>query len=140
MSWYAAHIVMLVKFTKGPQQRVPAWENIVLIEAEDDDEAISKAEAIGESESKASDGSQRWGGKPFTWEFAGVRRVCSCALMASRPANGDEVTYNELEFESIAAARRYADGRPATVRHKEMIRTIEDREPLEILKPKRKRA
>jgi len=140
MSWYAAHILMLVKFKRGQQRRVPAWENVVLIEAEDDDEAIAKAEEIGLKECSDGDGSARWGGRPFTWEFAGVRRVCSCAVMGNRPSSGDELTFSELEFESLAAAKRYADGRPLAVRHTDQIRELTEAETTRIAKPRRKRA
>lgn len=140
MTWYAAHIVMLVRFKGSRQRRVPAWENVVLLEAADDEEAIAKAEAIGQAESLQGDGSARWGGRPFVWEFAGVRRVCSCAVMGKQPASGDEITYSELEFESRAAAQRYANGRPVTVRHRDQIRPLDDQELGEVSKPKRKRA
>ena len=84
---------MLVKFKRGAQLRVPAWENVVLIEAEDDEEAIAKAEAIGVAACNSGDGTDRWEGRPFTWEFAGVRRVCLSAVLGDQPGNGDEVTY-----------------------------------------------
>jgi Domain of unknown function (DUF4288) len=47
MSWYAAHIVMVVKLKEQPQERYPIWENIVLLDAASDDEAFDRAEQRG---------------------------------------------------------------------------------------------
>ena len=140
MTWYAAHIVMLVRFKQGQQRRVPAWENVVLIQAADERSAIAKAEAIGAAECGDGDGSFRWAGKPATWEFGGVRRLCSCALTGDRPASGDEITYHELEFESLAAAKKYAAGQPLLVQHQDQIRELSDSELAESSKARRKRA
>jgi hypothetical protein len=139
-NWYAAHIVMLVKFKGGTQRRFPAWENVVLVEAKDDEEAWTKAEAIGRAECESSDATARWNGRPFTWEFAGVRRLCLCAVVADRPGDGDEATYHELEFESLATARRYAAGRSVTVRHKDVIHDMGERKRSDVAKPRRKGA
>jgi Domain of unknown function (DUF4288) len=139
MTWYAAHIVMVVRLKRGPQRRFPAWENVVLIQAAGEEAAICKAEAVGISSSGDEDESFLWGGKPASWEFAGIRKVTECSLMGDRPASGDEITFSELDFESLAAAKRYASGRPATVRHQDQIQVLVERE-FAAAKPRRKRA
>ena len=60
--------------------------------------------------------------------------------LGDRPASGDELTYHELEFESLAAAKRYAGGESVSVRHRDFIRTVGEDAKSEESKPKRKRA
>ena len=60
--------------------------------------------------------------------------------MGDRPTHGDEVTYSELEFESFAAAKRYAAGRMMSVRHEDQIPTLCEAEFAQIAKLRRKRA
>ena len=50
--WYAASIIMLVKFKDGNQDKYPVWENVILIKASSDDEAIKKAEKEGREKEK----------------------------------------------------------------------------------------
>ena len=140
MTWYAAHIVMVVKLKGAVQRRFPAWENIVLLSAGSESAALAKAEAIGRASEGDDDGSFKWGGKRATWQFAGVRKVTECALAGDRPASGDEITYGELAFESLASAKRYARGGPADVRHQDQIRVVDDAELVTVLKPRRKQA
>ena len=121
MTWYAAHIVMVVRLKDRPQRRVPAWENVVLVQAASDESATRKAEAIGAASAGDEDGSFTWGGKPATWEFAGVRKVTECAFAGPKPVSGDEITYSELEFASLAAARRFARGDALAAFHRDQI-------------------
>lgn len=48
--WYAASIIMLVKFKDGNQDKYPVWENVVLIKASSGDEALELAEKRGREE------------------------------------------------------------------------------------------
>jgi len=139
ISCYAAHIVMVVRFKDRSQRRVPAWENVVLLQATSDESATSKAEAIGAAGAGDEDGSFTWGGKPASWEFAGVRKVTECALSGPKPASGDEITYSELEFESLAAARRFARGGAVSTIHTDQIADADDTAEA-AAKPKRKLA
>jgi hypothetical protein len=66
MTWYAAHIVMAVKFKRGEQNRFPVWENIVLISAESEEEAFAKAEERGRCEEGDDGGTFTWGDRPAT--------------------------------------------------------------------------
>src|SRR5204862_7802846 len=110
MSWYAAHIVMMVRFKDQSQERYPLWENIVLIRAGSVDEALEKAAARGREEGGDEDGSFRWGGKPATWVFAGVRKVTTCADEEAQPTDGSEVTFLELELSSADEVARFVSG------------------------------
>ena len=69
-----------------------------------------------------------------------MRKVTGCALNGPRPADGDELTYSELEFDSVAAARRFAAGKEVTVRHADQIRVVPAAEYEVAAKARRKRA
>lgn len=134
MTWYAAHVVMVVKYSRGPQKQFPVWENIVLVRAASQAQAFAKAEAAGRQAAGDDDGSFRWHGRAACWEFAGVRKLVACALAAQRPGDGDELTYSELEFASLSAVENFARGLPVQARFDEQLRELD--EP----KAKRKRA
>src|SRR5688500_6175478 len=140
MSWYAAHIVMVVRYKTRTQRRFPAWENIVLLRAGSEEAALAKAEAIGQANEGDDDGTFRWAGKPASWEFAGVRKITECALDGEKPASGDEITYSELEFDSLADAKRYGRGAAMAVRHDDQIRAINAAEAAPVTRAKRKLA
>jgi Domain of unknown function (DUF4288) len=90
MSWYAAHVVIVFKFKEGRQTRFPAWENIVLIQADNSEEA-------------------------FAIVFAGVRKLTLCEDEHKRPGDGTEITYLELELRSEKALEKFLAGEPASV-------------------------
>ena len=115
MNWYSAHIIMYVELKDRVQRRYPVWENIVLIKARDADVAFEKAERCGRSEEGDSEGSFRWGKHPARWVFAGVRKLTECVDPSERPADGTEVSYTELELDSLDAVRKLAGGKPVNV-------------------------
>lgn len=39
--WYAAHVVMFFKFHDGRQDSFPIYENVMLFEAKEDEEALA---------------------------------------------------------------------------------------------------
>ena len=110
MSWYAAHLILAVRFKDGVQDRHPVWENVVLISAESDEEAFRKAEERGRADEGDDDGSFRWGDRPATWVFIGVRKLTALAHPDARPRDGDEVTYTEMEVDSSDDVDRLAAG------------------------------
>ena len=117
MIWYAAHLVLYVKFKEHPQDHVPFWENIVLIQADTEDEAFAKAEERGRADEGDCSGTFRWDGKPATWVFAGVRQLIRCEDEGERPGDGTEVTYNEMEVDSVEELKRFVEGETASVRY-----------------------
>ncbi len=116
MSWFAAHIVMVVHKKNQRQKRFPAWENIVLIEADSLDVAFAKAEQIGRREEGDDDGTFRWGEQLARWQFAGVRKVTRCVIERERPGDGDEISFSELELDSASAVKQFVAGEPTNVR------------------------
>jgi hypothetical protein len=111
MTWFAAHIVQLVRFVRSKKRRQIAFENIVLLKARDGDDAWRRAESLGTSQ----DGSFEWDGEPTVWEFIGVRKVVETLCAGATPRHGDELSYNELRFDSLDAVRQFAAGKTARV-------------------------
>ena len=106
MNWYAAHVLMLVRLKKKRQTHFPAWENIILIQADSEDEAFQKAGKRGRQDAGDDDSSFHWGKEPAEWVFAGVRKVTSCQDENKRPGDGTELTFLEMEFASQAAIQK----------------------------------
>jgi hypothetical protein len=120
MPWFAAHIIMQVKFKDADQQYFPVWENIVLIEAVDDESAMDVAEKIGHSSEGDSEGSFKWNDKNAEWKYMGIRK-----LIEVRNANSDnysitdgtEITFNTLEFSDKDSLEKFLDGEPVIVNY-----------------------
>lgn len=119
MPWYAAHIVMSVRFKDGPQDTYPLWENIVLLEAPNDEEAERKAELKGQEGEGDSDGSFRWDDRPATWVFAGVRKLIACEDPHVPPGDGIEITFSEMAVDSEESLSKFVNGEPVMVRYEE---------------------
>jgi hypothetical protein len=123
--WFAAHIIEYLKCLDGDQAEFMAWENIVLLEAPDADEAWRMAEArAGEAATPEdslylADGRpcNRFGDRPARWLNGGVRKII--AVSHERPAgvlgSGDEVTFNTLYFKTEAEIKAYGQGDDAQV-------------------------
>lgn len=116
MNWYAAHLVLYVRFKRRPQTRFPVWENIVLVKAKNEEEAFRKAEQRGQEDAGDDDNTFRWGGKPAEWVFAGVRKLVLCVDPETRPGDGTEVSYTEMVLPSEKAIRQLVAGEHVSVR------------------------
>jgi hypothetical protein len=115
MNWYAAHLLMYVKFKTDRQEHYPVWENIILIQAGSDEEAFRKAELRGRADEGDDGGSFRWAGQPAEWVFAGVRKLTPCQDSDQRPGDGTEITFLEMEAASKEDIEKLLDGRAARV-------------------------
>ncbi len=124
MSWFAAHVLLYVKLKTRPQHRFPLWENIILLQAESEEEAFAKAERQGREEEGDEDGSFRWGGQPAEWVFAGVRKLTLCQDSEKRPRDGTEVSFNEMEVSSEEAIGKLLAGQPVSVKIADKFRAV----------------
>ena len=120
MSWYAAHVVLYVQFKDGVQNKVPVWENVLLVEAESPKKAHDKALELGRQSEGDSDGSFHWEERPATWVLAGVRKVVACEDESHQPRNGTELSYFELELDSIDSLQRMMKGEPVHLKYEEI--------------------
>ena len=125
-TWYSAHIIMFVECNFEPQRHFPVWENIVLVEAESEDQAFEKAERCGRQSEGDDGGSFRWGDQPAKWVFAGVRKLTECALVTDRLGDGTEVSSNEFEVSSRAAIEKFVSGEPVKVCYNDRYRPTQD--------------
>lgn len=118
---YAAHLIMAIKYRDPPQDRIPLYENVVLIDARSDDEAWDRAEVIGREDAAQDDASFRWDGRPARLEFVGVRKVISCQPrgLSERIESGAELTYSQMSVRSEADLQKLVDGEPVEVVYEE---------------------
>ncbi len=98
MAWYVAHVIMYVKYTDIQHQKeYPVWENLYLINATSDIEALKKAEMKGKAEEGDFDPSFKWNKVSATWVFGGVRKLVKCE---NDPADLVELSYNEMTIKA----------------------------------------
>lgn len=125
MNWFAAHVIMAVKWKKKRQTRIPVWENIILLQAETEEEAFAKAEQRGRADAMKDD-SFCWGSEPAEWTFAGVRKITLCQDETKRPRDGTEITYTEMEVASEEALHKLVEGEPVSVKVVERFAELEE--------------
>jgi hypothetical protein len=116
MNWYAAHAVMYVKFRNGQQDKYPLWENILLIAAGSDEEAMTKATMRAKQDEGDSEGTFTWEGRAAEWCFGGVRKLVSCEAADAQPTDGVEITYLELDVNDQGDFERFLKGEAVMVR------------------------
>jgi hypothetical protein len=124
-NWFAAHIIMWVKYTEHEQKTFPLWENVVLIRAQSDEEAFAKAEEHGKRMAGKGKPTFSWAGKPATWVFGGVRKVTTCDDPEKRPDDGTEITYTQMRVRSYEALKKLLEGQPVGVEYIEQYRECE---------------
>lgn len=114
MMWYAAHLVIGFIPLNEPQAPILVHENVVLVEAPSETDALRKANTIGQTEATLQDG-LTVSGVPAKRVFAGVRKLITVSnpepsdLDQERPSDGTEITYsvykvpNQEELKKLAA-------------------------------------
>jgi hypothetical protein len=109
---------MYVKFKDGNQDKYPIWENIILIEASSSDEAWDKAIIRArEDEDESPRGESFWEGRPFKFVFAGIRRLVACVDEDSRPTDGTEITYSQMELPDSDSLSKFLKGEEVFLRY-----------------------
>ncbi len=108
MCWYSASVVIYVKFKDGIQDHYPIWENVVLISAKSDDDAMAEACLIGQE----SDGDEfTWEEREACWVFAGVRKLLSIDVPSNlNLESGTEVTYSQMLLKTREDLEALIDG------------------------------
>jgi hypothetical protein len=112
MSWYCAHIVMLVELKNATQERFPVWENVILIEAKNEEVAFDMAERHGRAEEGDDGETFEWEQSPARWVFAGVRKLTQFDTLSGSFDSGVELTYTEFEVGSREEVKQLASGKP----------------------------
>ena len=126
--WYAAHAVMLIRLKSGEpiksdgQTEIPVWENIFLVEAATDKEAMAKARLRALDDENAADDTMLWGDEPSEFKFVGLRKLMLCFSDEEQPGDGTEITHNKLYFADQKQLDNFVAGEEAQL-------TIEDEFP-----------
>jgi hypothetical protein len=76
---------------KDPNALCEVWQNLIILHARNEHEALRKAEKIGASQAGDARGSLRLDGKPAICKFMGV---ASLGLIHDPLADGTEITWN----------------------------------------------
>ena len=123
MSWYTAHLITYFKLKNAPQDTYTVWENVVLVEAINEAEAMAKAEDFGKHEAElgAEDKTLTVNDQPAEIIFAGVRKI-STVFHKGQDAtlqSGDEVTFNEFVVTEKESIKKLVEGEEVTVNYTE---------------------
>jgi len=113
--WFWAWIVLgTVRKSnlKKPQARCEVWENLVIIQAGNPKEALTKATLIGKQSAGDCQGTLRFFGKPAKQIFLGVGSV---GLIHEKLEDGAEITWN-LKRLTFARAKKLIQPRDRLLR------------------------
>jgi hypothetical protein len=119
MGWYAAHAIMYVKFADGNQDRYPIWENIILIEANSDEQALDLAEKRAKEDESETEDDFTWEERPAFLVFAGIRKIISCNNPENQPTHGTEISYSQIEVNTEEELSKLAKGETVIVKYEE---------------------
>lgn len=114
--WYAAHAVLAIRFVEGAQTEWPIWENVYLIEADDDETAMQKAETRAIQDAGDSNGTMRWRERRARFEFKGIRKLITCT---DGNRDGSELTFSEFVLASEEDVCHAAAGDEVVARYVE---------------------
>jgi hypothetical protein len=115
VAWYAAHILMRIRYRQGPPEPHYLVENVVLFEACDPSEARARAQEYGRADSNEGDVTFTCDERPAYWAYAGVRMVMESQDPDQRPTSGTEITYLKYRATSAEDVERLVTGESAHV-------------------------
>jgi len=120
--WYTAHVVIQLRTKEEPQAEFCVWENVILIEAKNEEEALEKAEVRGREDE--GEFGLTINGKSAEFVYVGLRKLMACSDGERTPSDGTELSFNRLYFASQQDLDDFAEG-------KEVPATFDDEEPLD---------
>lgn len=119
MKWYAASILIGIKYKDGIQDTYPIMENVVLIQASADEEAHNKASKRALAYEGDADGTFCWDDRPANAVFVGIRKIIECVDSDSQPGDGTEITYSMMEVDSEDALKKLISGESVVIVYEE---------------------
>ena len=125
MTWYAASLVYVFRVRIGPQAKFPVWEEVCLIEASDDDEALEKAEILGRERNAVDDETLTLNDVPATKSYFGIRKLLTidnpfpASQNESPPMHGTEITFSDFTLESETDLLRFVRGQSVSLIYEE---------------------
>ena len=124
MAWYAAHAIVSIRPINQKERAIAVYENVILLQAADDSEAMSKARRHAKA-SVAKDQSLTLNGEPAMQAFVGIRKIIAVSnpwpldQEDDRPVDGTELTYSEFQVKDENTLTRLANGDAVPVRYLE---------------------
>jgi hypothetical protein len=108
--WYAAHLVLYLRFREGEQAPHYVMENVVLFRASSRDELLAKAAQKAHDAYVDDDPTFTCDDRPARWEYQGVRKWVECEEDLREAPEGIEVTYLEYSVADAGALQRLMQG------------------------------
>jgi hypothetical protein len=124
MTWYAAHVVESITKSNKKDEYILVYENVVLVEAENDRKALTKAKKYAKA-AIIHDETLTLDNEPAVVEFVGIRKVITISNPPSlkqdknSPTTGTEISYSEFRIKNQRDLRKFAKGDPVTVEYLE---------------------
>lgn len=120
--WYSAHAIFYFKCEN--QDSFLVHENIYLVLASDGQSALALAIAIArENEDFNENGTLLLNDKPAQYVFAGIRKVVEVEMspdaQRDKIVSGLEVTYSELEVDTLEDVNRLVSGEFVEILYRE---------------------
>jgi len=122
MTWFAANLIIAIHPKDGEHESILVYENIILVEAINSDDAFLKAKEIGQLEAMLED-SLTIDDKPAIREFVGIRKLTNISNPEpfdpdqDPPTNGTEITYSVYRVPDKRALRNLASGEIVNVEY-----------------------
>lgn len=114
MPWYTAHIIETHELREGIIEDPCVWENVILLEAKDDEDAHRQFQAIGE-DAPVSAGFYLIDEKPAIRKFIGIRKMSKVQNPPpyhpynDPPVHGTILSTAIFEFESYDDLDKFID-------------------------------
>jgi Domain of unknown function (DUF4288) len=113
MPWFAAHMIESIRPIRRDKGEIFAYENVILIEAKDSDEARVKAKKYGEA-SVADDNPLTIDDEPAEDVFVGIRKIIEIREPIDSGSNelldGAEITRSKMRVKNEEALAKLASG------------------------------
>ncbi len=118
MSWYCCHVIQAFR-ARDDRRLLSIYENMLLIEASNFDEALSKGQQLASEKYQDTDDSLNCAGVPASTEVAGIRKVIAFERYDGPSLDGVEATYSELLVESEDDLKALVAGERVRVSYEE---------------------
>jgi hypothetical protein len=124
MTWYAAHTIVTIRPIKPDKGEIGGYENVILVEANNEHEAINKARKYAQ-DSIPEDESLKVDGKPAIQSFIGIRKIVAVtnpwplSQDADRPVDGTEITYSKFAVKDERALSKLVNGEEVLIHYLE---------------------
>jgi hypothetical protein len=124
MSWYAAHAIVSIRPVKPRKGDIEVYENVLLIEASNEDEATDKARKFAEA-SVVKDDTLTVDGEPAALSFIGIRKIISVSNPwplnqdRDRPVDGTEITYSLFKLKDEQALSKLVNAKEVLIHYLE---------------------